>query len=73
MAQSALASATDPSTAGTLPGRVMVMPAYYLPREKKGLSLTALLAIIVGVVVLISLVVVAVLLMNRDSAPAVTP
>lgn len=51
----------------------MVMPAYYLPRGKKGLSLTALLAIIVGVVVLISLVVVAVLLMNRDSAPAVTP
>lgn len=46
----------------------MVMPSYYLPREKKSLSLNMILAIIVGIIVVIALVVVAVLLMNRDTA-----
>jgi hypothetical protein len=43
------------------------MPSYYLPREKKGLSLNMILALVVGIVLLIALVVVVLLLMNRET------
>lgn len=66
---------TPPMTAapGNLPGRVLVMPAYYLPRAKNKMSMTALLAIIVSAVVVVSVVVVIILLSNRPESAPIAP
>lgn len=62
-----------PATPVNLPGRVLVMPSYYLPRAKKNMSMTALLAIVVSVVVLVSVIVVIVMLSNRPASAPIAP
>lgn len=55
----------------TLPGKFVLMPTTYLPKEKKGLSSTAILAIVLGfVAVLVGVVVV--LFITREPATPVS-